>query len=259
MRLTDRDLFLLRVIEKFRVIDIDTAHLFCGFSNIKTTARRLKMLENEKYLKHTKIIDSPFSKHYYLLTQKTMDILFPCEKKVSRKGYIYTKHIKPPTITASNIEHEVACTRMAYKVLSENSELSLDDILSDRDRQKGFYKNKFTSHQCDIEIPKYRIRIEIEITRKSSARLYRNIIINNTNYVQIWVNYSKTVKNKLEQFSIQHPQSLIIAIMVDDLKDTPLELKNLYQQLLIKNKELAEMIEQAQKFKEKREQLSLKL
>lgn len=259
MRLTNRDLFLFRVIEKFRVIDVDTAHLFCGFSNIKATARRLKMLEDKKYLRHTQIINSPFSKHYYLLTQKAMDILFPSKEKLSKKGYIYTRHIKPPMITVSNIEHEIACTHMAYKVLSENSELSLDDILSDRDRQKGFHKNKFVSHQCDIEIPKYRIRIEIEITRKNSARLYRNIVINDTNYVQIWVVYTKTVKNKLEQFAVKHPQALLVIIMADELEDTVLKLKDLYRQLLTKNKELAEMFEQARKFKEKREQLALDL
>lgn len=259
MRLTNRDIFLFRVIEKFRVIDIDTAHLFCGFSNIKATARRIKILENEKYLHHTQVINSPFSKHYYLLTQKAMDLLFPCDEKISKKGYKYTRHIKPPSITPSNFEHEIACAKIAYKILSENNELSLDDMLSDRDRQKGFHKSKFTSHQCDIEIPKYRVRIEIEISRKSSARLYRNIVINDTNYVQIWVTYTPGIKNKLEQFYMQHPQAFLVVIMVDELKNTTLELKDLYQQLLIKNKDLAEMLEQAKKFKEKQKQLSLDL
>lgn len=250
-------MYLLKMLDKTRVIDARTAVEICGFTRYNKASDRLRILSNAGYL--TIIEENITHKHYYLLTQKGMNVLYHPIKKISKDGKRYTYRINPPNVTPSNIRHEILCAKLIGKVLRENKELYPDDILSDRDRQKGWKSHKkFISHQCDIEISKYRVRIELELSRKWQAKLHRNIIMNDSTFAQVWIIENESAWRYLNKFAYENREMVFQLIRLKDIEEATIDCSQLYQELLNRNSDLKEMKENAERLKRKmQEQLTL--
>lgn len=82
MKLTERDLLLFRMLNKFRLLNSDLICFFCNFPSYHAVMLRLNALYKNGYInKYRKDI---YHKYIYFLTQKGINVLYPPKKVISQ-------------------------------------------------------------------------------------------------------------------------------------------------------------------------------
>lgn len=252
MRITNRDKNILMALNKLRVLDIETVTSLCGFTQYCKCANRLAILYENGYVNYNQ--QGITCKKYYYITQKGMNTIFPGEERISKKGKRYIYYNKPPTFRQNNVNHEVLTGKVLSFVLKCNPELTIEDFKTDRDMMAcDFNKRKMFKHFSDLQCEKYRIKIEVELTRKNIDRLRRNISYNSKSYVQVWIAGSTSVYNVLIAEKKRYPQFQIYVIKMEKLEEEKIILSDLYNELLGKNPQLLEKIKEIEMLKIQRQ------
>lgn len=241
MRLTNRDIYTLKMLDKVRVLDIPTAVICCGFTRENKCRDRFAILTKAGYIQYEQ--DSIISKRYYSIAQKGMNCLFP---PVFRNGRWREK--KPPKLVKANINHELFVAKLLAKVLNDTPDLQLDEIVTDRDllKQTNWKELKYgnnINHLCDLYIEKYRVKIEVELNLKKITRLMKNIRSNGKDYMQVWICGNKTILYKIEDFIKVNPSFNIKVILATELEDQIIDCKELYQDFLNRNPDFLKEME----------------
>lgn len=235
MRLLERDLKVLYALDKLRVLDISLISSLVGF-NKGTCKNRMKVLYDEGYVKYYQ--ETVISKRYYTISKKGMNLLYPPESVISKSGKKYKKSKKAPSINKRTLNHEIMVATVLDYILKGNNELSIDDFETERDLQRSLkYQKIKRDHFCDLLCKKYRIKIEVELSVKQKSKLSQNILLNTSNYVQIWIVsnnilYKRLLKEKnyfLEKYVIE-------VIRLEDIENKKICLSKLYDELLNKLK-----------------------
>ena len=238
-------------------MDIETIQKLCGFTTPKKCGSRLAILYKNGYLKFEQF--SVSTKRYYFLSQKGMNVICPGEKRISKSGKEYIFYRDPPSFNIANLNHEIITSKVLAYILKCNPELTIDDFKSDREMQSFSYmKRKSFRHSCDLLCEKYRVKIEVELSKKDNIRISRNISLNNNTYVQLWIASQNDVYNRLIKEKNRYRNFNIVVIKLDEFEKEPIILSKLYDDLLKSNPDiLAEIRELEELRKKKAKQLSI--
>ncbi|WP_291630925.1 hypothetical protein [Clostridium sp.] len=257
MQLTLRDIKVLKALDKLRVMDIDTIQKLCGFPAYNKCADRLAILYKNNYLQFEQFAVS--TKRYYFLTQKGMNVICPGEKRISKSGKEYIFYRDPPAFNISNLNHELITAKVLVYVLKCNPELTIDDFKSDREMQSFSYLQRKTfRHCCDLLCEKYRVKIEVELSKKDNIRISRNISLNNNTYVQLWIASQNDVYNRLIKEKSNYRNFNIVVVKLDELEKEPIILSKLYEDLLKSNPKILNEIRELEELRKKKaKQLSI--
>lgn len=230
MRLLQRDLEVLKVLDKLRVLDINLISSLVDI-NEGTCKNRMRLLATEGYVKYYQ--ESKTTKRYYTISKKGMAVLYPPEVKISKSGKIYRKVKKAPTINKRTLDHEIKVAEVLNHILKFNDNLSIDDFKTERDMQRKMeYKEIRNHHVCDLLCEKYQIKIEVELSVKQRSKLSRNIIFNTSNYVQIWfVNSDMLYRRLLDEKNYLKEKYIIKVIKLNNICDADLDLLNYYEEV----------------------------
>ena len=250
MKLTERDLLLFRMLNKFRLLNSDLICFFCNFPSYHAVMLRLNTLYKNGYInKYRKDI---YHKYIYFLTQKGINVLYP-PKKSNKSKYPVQKN--PSKIVYSNIRHELIIASIVKRILELNPDCSIDDIEVDREiRPKEFIKSKKT-HIPDIRIEKYRFIGEIELNYKRPNDLIKNIASNHF-YYQLWIvpEGKKKLKERIMEQSKIEMNTSIHTISLDQIDTFEFDLKKMNEKLINENPKLIDMMN---KSKKKNKQINL--
>lgn len=251
-RLTNRDLNVLKTLNKLRVLDIVTIYQLCGFTRYNKCADRLSILVKEGY-----VISKTYNgsvKKYFTLTQKGMNILYPREERITKndKKYIYQK--KPPVIKVSTINHELMVAKVLLQLLKSNHELTIDDFKSDREMMMSLDYNSRVKeqHQCDLYCEKYKAKIEVELSVKKKNELIKNFYLNGNNYVQVWIVNGNLLYNRLSNLLDINGKFVGEIVKIDDIDKKNINLFELHEKLYKTNGERHEEMEHLNELREKR-------
>lgn len=259
MRLTERDLKILGLLHKLRVLDIETLYELADFTRYNKCADRMAILTKSGYVKYQQYYGSV--KKYFTITQKGMNILYPREEKTTKDNKkVYIAQKKPPTIKFTLINHEITVAKALLHLLKCNEELTVDDFKSDRDMMMSMdYHTKMkTQHFCDLICDKYRTKVEVELSPKKKDELSKNFYLNGNGYVQIWIVSSNLLYNRLNEFKKMNSDYTVEIIKVEDLNIRHINLAKLHEKLFVNNLGLKEEIEHLKRLEKKRaEQLSM--
>lgn len=230
MRLLQRDLEVLKALDKLRVLDINLISSLVGI-NEGTCKNRMRKLVTEGYVKYYQ--ESKTTKRYYTVTKKGMAYLYPPRITISKSGKIYKKVKKAPTINKRTLDHEIKVAEVLNHILRFNDNLSIDDFKTERDMQRKMkYMQIRNQHICDLLCEKYKIKIEVELSVKQKNKLSRNIIFNTSNYVQIWfVNSDMLYKRLLDEKKYLEEKYLIKIIKLNNICDADLDLSSYYKEI----------------------------
>lgn len=230
MHLLERDLKVLKVLDKLRVLDINLISTLIGF-NKGTCKNRMKLLNDEGYVKYYQ--ESVSSKRYYTISKKGMSLLHPPEIKISKSGRTYKKYKEGPNINKRTLDHEIKVATVLNYILKNNKDLTIDDFKTERDLQRDLsYKKIKKTHFCDLLCEKYRVKIEVELSAKQKSKLSQNILLNTSNYTQIWIVNSNILYNRLlSQKNYLLEKFKIEVIKLDDIENSELCLSNYYNSL----------------------------
>ena len=171
MRLTDRDFLILNCLAKFNfMLGRHIKKLF--FDGTRACDRRLKLLCENEYMKHQKILYGIPS--LYALTHKG--------KKTVNASLAENK------IRVEQIPHDIAVIDTVIYILNEYG-IALSNVTTEKQLHQldGFGVRK---HHPDFifENNNQTVVVEIELTLKAKARLEKNITANFMNYdYQIWI------------------------------------------------------------------------
>lgn len=172
--LTDKDKIILEFLYKFRVATYDELAVLLNAQ--KTTVyNRLNKLTKYNFIKANKII---FAKQIYYLSEQGHHVLASNGKVVDP--------------LKMNLLHEVFLSKVGVVLLRDNEDLELNDIYTERDlldKEEDFFKvsNKVFP---DLYIPKYKVIIEYERTKKRKKRIENKIMKNFQEFSdckQIWI------------------------------------------------------------------------
>jgi hypothetical protein len=193
--LTERDSLALVLCFKFRVLTEEQIQVLCNFSTIKTTSRRMRILEKRGYVKREKVL--PNIPMCYTATQKTAEYL--------------GLHMKPYKIALATILHEIAIVDIAIYILLRRK-IEISQVMTDKEQfYYAFYNNKEiqqipkkNKHRPDLLILDEKVLIEYERTLKTKSRYLKNAIENCASYKgykHFWIieESIKTMKKPLEQ------------------------------------------------------------
>ena len=251
MRITKRDKSVLIALHKLRVLDIETIASLCGFTRYNKCADRLHILYENGYVNYNQ--QGMTSKKYYFIKQKGMNVIFPGEERVSKKGKKYIHYKEPPSFSLSKVNHEVMTAKVLSYLLHCNPRLEIKDFKTDREMQSfSPHKRKTFKHCCDLLCEKYRVKVEVELTRKEKTKLRRNISLNGKNYVQVWIAGNNSVYNNLLAEKKRYPQFDIHVIKLESLEKEPIVLSDLYEELLKKNPQMLEKMQEIEMLNEKK-------
>lgn len=251
MRITKRDRRVFIALNKLRVLDIETVASLCGFTRYNKCADRLTILYNNGYVDYNQ--QGMTSKKYYKITQKGMNVIFPGEERTSKRGKKYIYYKEPPRFALNTLNHEITTAKILSYLLQCNPELTIDDFKSDREMQTFSPQNRKTfKHCCDLLCEKYRVKVEVELTNKDKPKLRRNISFNGKNYVQVWITGKNSVYNRLMAEKKRYPQFDIHVIKLESLETEPVILSKLYDELLKKNPQMLEKIQEIERLKKEK-------
>lgn len=216
IRISKRDIKVLRTLDKMRVLNIDLIMKLCEFEKYGSCCNRLKKLYEYGYLKFYQ--ESVSSKRYYSITQKGINYIYPSVEKLSKNGNMYKSQKKPPTINKRTLEHEIKIAYVLNELLEINPELTVDDFKTERNLQENLKYNERTSrHFCDLYCEKYNTKVEVELSIKSKKRLMKNIVSNSANAVQIWIVNSDLLYRRLSEEKNYLVDYVIEIIKIEDL------------------------------------------
>lgn len=179
MRLTDRDLLILREIGRFRCVLGRHIKELVNFTGIRACDRRLKILIDNGYLERQKIIYG--LPYIYTLTSKSKKLL--------------NHALREEKIRIEQIKHDVTVIDILIAFIKQKR-MTLNDVFSEKElhRNDGFGTRKHKPDFIFIEKNKI-IAVEVELSLKSFDRLLNNIKDNVLNYdMQIWVIERRNLK-----------------------------------------------------------------
>lgn len=248
MRMTKRDLQVFKVLNKLRVLDIETIAALCDFPQYNKCADRMAILYKNGYVDYDQ--QDMTKRKYYRLKQKGMNVIFPGEERVSKRGKKYIHYKEPPKFVLNNLNHEITTAKVLAYLLKCNPELTIDDFKSDREMQNIEPKKRKTfKHCCDLLCEKYRIKVEVELTNKDKTRLRKNISFNSKSYIQVWIVGSNSVYNRLMAEKRRYPQFDMHVIKLDDMEKEPIVLTKFYDEFLGRNPQILEKMEEIEMLK----------
>ena len=231
MYLKERDKLVFKTLEKMRFLDALTITKLCGFTQYCKCVNRLSILCENGYIQYEQ--QTITSKRYYFLTGKGMNILFPPEKRVNKKGKVFNSYKKIPRFSLVKANHEITVANVLTYLLKCNPELTIDDFETDREMQKKTpEQKKLLRHCCDLLCKEYRVKVEVELTSKQKKLVANNISLNGDKYVQIWIAGSNQVYNLLLKLKKQYSYYFIVVIRLEELEQQPLIFSKLYDELL---------------------------
>ena len=172
MRITERDILILREIDRWRACGGRHIRFLAGFSGQRATDRRLKVLIDSEYIERKKYLYGVPS--VYFLTAKGKALI---------QGTA-----RPEKVKVEQLVHDMTVLDTAiYFIYKQN--LSLQDITTEKQLHQldGFGTRK---HRPDFVFRKNDITscVEVELTRKAKSRLLNIIKDNFMEYdSQIWI------------------------------------------------------------------------
>ena len=186
MILNNRDLFILRLVYRFRFCLGRHIKVLAGFSGLRATDRRLRALVDGKYLMRKKYMYGV--PYLYTLTHKGRVLL-----GVNKRADV---------IRVDRIFHDIYVLDAVIFCTIQYG-ITLSDIVSDKEKnvENGF---KARSHNPDFiaTIQEQRYAIEIELTPKSKIRTEKIIRDNYLNYdYQVWITNNSTVIALINSFT----------------------------------------------------------
>lgn len=187
--ITERDILIFKLLNKFRVLDAELIMKFLDSNDLRYTQRRLNVLHETKYIGRER--DGNTTPYIYFLRNKGMNILNE-KNNQNERPYIIRNFSK------SSITHELMVADVCHEIMTNNPSLSLDDIQTDRELRKlGFNPDKV----ADLRIFKFKINIEIENTQKTFKRYPKKFSFNEDGFGQLWIlNGFGTLKHKLNDY-----------------------------------------------------------
>ena len=203
MILTDRDRNIIREISRWRGCLGRQIKVIGGFTGIRATDRRLKMLVDEKLLTRKNYVHGLAG--IYQITKKA-------QRQFGLDTYI-------GTIRLDQAVHDMAVVDV-YLFFKEKLLLSADDFISEKElrHEQGFTTR---THAPDFlyKVSGELFCVEVELSQKSKERLERNVADNYIKYKgQKWIipENNKRVKIWLEEFKKKYPNIDIIDMGVID-------------------------------------------
>jgi len=187
----DTDFLLLQAIGKWRFL-LSRHLLDISPLSERTTYRRLKLLEDNKYLKHERILYGVPA--LYTLTHKGK-MLIGLNKRESK-------------FRIEQIEHDIVCVDMAFYFMKKY-QLSMTDITGEKELHslRGFGSRQ---HVPDLTFTTANksYAIEVELSLKAKETLKKNAELNFLNYdTQIWIirKQNTTLRNRLGDLTTWYP------------------------------------------------------
>lgn len=215
IELNDRDIFVLFLLDKFRVLDVKSLTVLAGFSSVNYADIRLLKLAKYGYIKREKLVSN-----------------LPVVHWLTKKGYFEIhdedKRIAKPVL--ATVEHEILIGRVASHLVLKKG-VAVNQMITDRDLRvyQGKGKdNRIMKRKSDLlyiePVTKKRIAVEIELNYKGKSRTEQNYK-NNQRFSdkQIWFisKRKKVLMNQLQELGAD-------IFYIDDLEIEPIEHKTDY-------------------------------
>ena len=172
MRVEERDMLILREVERWRVCGSRHIKFLAGFTGQRATDRRLKILIEAEYLERKK----------YLYGVPSIYFVTPKGKKLIQSN------ARPEKVKIEQIVHDMTVLDTAIYFMHKES-LSLNDITTEKQLHQldGFGMRK---HRPDFIYTKNNETncVEVEMTPKSKTRILNIIKDNFIDYdTQFWI------------------------------------------------------------------------
>lgn len=172
MRVEERDMLILREVERWRVCGSRHIKFLAGFTGQRATDRRLKILIEAEYLERKK----------YLYGVPSIYFVTPKGKKLIQSN------ARPEKVKIEQIVHDMTVLDTAIYFMHKES-LSLNDITTEKQLHQldGFGMRK---HRPDFIYTKNNETncVEVEMTPKSKTRILNIIKDNFIDYdAQFWI------------------------------------------------------------------------
>lgn len=237
MRILEKDILILRLLDKLRCLDAHTIARLCGYYSHHKAANRMADLVKEGYVKVERL--STNSRNYYVISRKGMNVLYPRKEVISKNGLKYVKYPQPPNFSVTHYRHEIITANILAHILKCNPELTIDDFKSDREMQgKTSDDKKYIRHYCDLLCEKYKVKVEIELTLKKYSVIQENIALNGDDYMQLWITDTNAVYNSLTKLKDEMPYFSIEIVKLEDFENTNIKFSELHKKLLENNPRL---------------------
>lgn len=214
LELTERDIYILFLLDKFRVLDSKSLSILADFTSEQYASTRLQKLARYGYIKREKIVSYlPFI-HY--LTVTGSDVINDVKKR----------QIKPKLAT---LEHELIVGKVASYLYIQTG-IQPQNIITDRDLriyERQVNDIRVMDRKGDLlyfdTVTDERILIEIELTFKGKSRTKENILKNKRiSDKQIW--FIPKGKKGIEKVLINEGISKENIFFLEELTlDRPLE------------------------------------
>lgn len=172
MRVEERDMLILREVERWRVCGSRHIKFLAGFTGQRATDRRLKILIEAEYLERKK----------YLYGVPSIYFVTPKGKKLIQSN------VRPEKVKIEQIVHDMIVLDTAIYFMHKES-LLLNDITTEKQLHQldGFGMRK---HRPDFIYTKNNETncVEVEMTPKSKTRILNIIKDNFIDYdTQFWI------------------------------------------------------------------------
>ena len=172
MRLVERDLLVLRELDRWRFCLSRHLRFLCEFSSQRTCDRRLRLLIDAGYIDRRHVLYGVPS--LYFVTHKGKTLI--------------NATLKPDKFKVEQIVHDIAVLDTAIFFLMRQG-VALSDIVTEKElhQQDGFGVRQ---HKPDFVFARdgQRFAVEIELTPKAKPRLVKNIQENFMTYDgQRWI------------------------------------------------------------------------
>jgi len=205
MELTDRDYYLLKVVNKFRFCLGRHIRVLVGFSGARATDRRLRVLIEAGYLERKKYMYGV--SYLYTLTHKGR-ILLGANKREDK-------------IRIDRIAHDIYVLEAVIYFIGKYS-LSLSDVESEKELhiKDGFGTRQ---HHPDFVFTHKdeRYAVEVELNPKTKSKMEQNIKDNYLNFdKQIWITDNSKVISLLGNFADEYSNISVIRLeeVIEDIK-----------------------------------------
>jgi len=206
MEVTDRDLYILKLVNKFRFCLGKHIKILAGFGGIRATDRRLKILIEADYLMRKKYMYG--ISYLYTLTHKGR-ILLGANKREDK-------------IRIDRITHDIyVLDSVIYYIF--NYGISISDIESEKELhiKDGFGTRK---HHPDfvLNMNDEKIAVEVELNPKTKNRMENNVRDNYLNFdKQVWITSDSKVISLLHDFENEYSnlEYLNLESVLDSVKE----------------------------------------
>lgn len=181
MRIMERDILILREIDRWRFLLSRHIQVLCGFSGDRACDRRLKILIESGFIERQKIFYGVPS--FYLLTHQGKLLIGASHKK--------------DKIRVEQAKHDILALDTAI-YLKERFDLSHNDFTTEKElHQNDGFSNRKHVPDFLINHGTYVTCVEIELTLKAKETFLKNLKDNFLKYdSQIWVISKRDTRNR---------------------------------------------------------------